>query len=73
MVDRVLVLAKGHQLFFGPADGAEAWFTHTLGFKRPQHDNPADFILDQVRVYKAFECSKCVVGGAVRVCGNRRT
>ena len=46
----MLVLAKGYELFYGSPDESEAWFTSSLGAKRPAHTCPADFILDQANI-----------------------
>ena len=50
LFDKVLVLGKGHELFYGSPTGAEEWFTSGLGLKCPSHTSPADFILDQANI-----------------------
>lgn len=44
----MLVLSCGHELFFGPADQAEQWFTDILGYPRPHDASAADYLLDVV-------------------------
>jgi hypothetical protein len=43
-----LVLSCGHELYFGPADQAEQWFTDILGYPRPHDASAADYLLDVV-------------------------
>lgn len=45
---QVLVLSCGHELYFGPADAAEQWFTDVLGYPRPHDASAADYLLDVV-------------------------
>ncbi len=45
LFSHVMVLAKGHQLFFGSPDEARAWFTSGLGLKRPPGVPLAEFIM----------------------------
>ena len=44
------MLAKGRQLFFGPATHAKAWFTTGLGLSLPANVPLADFIADMANV-----------------------
>lgn len=41
----VMVLGKGHQLFYGSPDAAEEWFTGGLGLALPPKTSPSDFIM----------------------------
>jgi hypothetical protein len=41
----VLILGKGHQLFYGSPDAAEEWFTTGLGLALPPKTSPSDFIM----------------------------
>ena len=45
MFDRLLLLDRGHTVYFGPAKDAVAYFGR-LGFVCPQFANPADYLLD---------------------------
>ena len=42
---KVLILGKGHQLFYGTPDAAEDWFTAGLGLTLPPKTSPSDFIM----------------------------
>jgi hypothetical protein len=42
---QVMVLSKGHLMYFGPATAAEAWFSETLGYPRNPATSSIDFIL----------------------------
>ncbi len=44
-LDKLLLLAEGHPLYYGSADQVVHWFNH-LGFPLPYGINVADFILD---------------------------
>jgi len=50
MFDKVLVLGKGYQLFYGSPAEANRWFTKGLDIECPPHTSTADFILDQANV-----------------------
>jgi ABC-type multidrug transport system permease subunit len=55
MVDLLLLLSEGLQLYFGPAREAVEWFS-SLGYPCPVQFNPADFFLDLVSVdYRSEE------------------
>jgi hypothetical protein len=43
-----LVLSCGHEVYFGPTDQAEQWFTDVLGYPRPHDASVADYLLDVV-------------------------
>eukprot|EP00027_Filamoeba_sp_ATCC50430_P011809 CAMPEP_0168578606 /NCGR_PEP_ID=MMETSP0413-20121227/21424_1 /TAXON_ID=136452 /ORGANISM="Filamoeba nolandi, Strain NC-AS-23-1" /LENGTH=655 /DNA_ID=CAMNT_0008612467 /DNA_START=81 /DNA_END=2048 /DNA_ORIENTATION=+ len=45
--DKLLLLSKGRVAYFGPANKAVDYF-QSLGFQAPNHENPADFIVDVV-------------------------
>ena len=45
MFDRLLLLDRGHTVYFGPAATAMDYFAK-LGFPCPQFANPADYLLD---------------------------
>jgi hypothetical protein len=47
---QVMVLSQGHQIFFGDASGAEAWFSTSLGYPRHHNTSAVDFIMDLVNV-----------------------
>ena len=49
-MDKVMVLGKGYQLFYGSPAEAEEWFTSRLCLERPPHTSPADFIVDQANI-----------------------
>ncbi|KAK9803713.1 hypothetical protein WJX73_005190 [Symbiochloris irregularis] len=44
-LDKLLLLSKGHALYYGPAQSCDDWFDR-LGYKLPYRVNVADFILD---------------------------
>lgn len=58
MVDLLLLLSEGLQLYFGPAREAVEWFS-SLGYPCPVQFNPADFFLDLVSVdYRSEEAER---------------
>jgi hypothetical protein len=44
MFDTLLLLSRGHTMYFGPRGEAPAYFA-ALGYKMPPLCNPADYIL----------------------------
>ena len=47
--DKILLLASGHMVYFGPADTATDYFkAYACGYPCPIHYNPADYILQLV-------------------------
>eukprot|EP01084_Bolivina_argentea_P263826 446696_1 len=48
MFDKLYFLGKGHELYFGPSIPKCLPFFEDAGFKCPEYDNPADFLLDLV-------------------------
>jgi len=50
LFDKVLVLGKGYQLFYGTPSDAELWFTDGLGLYCPPHTSYSDFIMDQANI-----------------------
>lgn len=44
-LDKLLLLSKGHCLYYGMSDQVDTWFDQ-LGYKLPYKINIADFILD---------------------------
>lgn len=47
MFHNLLLLTEGHMVYFGRAREAAAYF-EGLGFRCPEHFNPADFFLDVI-------------------------
>eukprot|EP01134_Creolimax_fragrantissima_P000448 CFRG0448T1 len=45
MFDKLLLLSKGQNIFFGPASQASAYFA-SIGLVCPNNYNPADFLID---------------------------
>jgi len=43
--DVCMLLKGGYTAYFGPARGAMPWF-ESLGFRMPEHENPADWFMD---------------------------
>lgn len=64
-----MVLSMGHQVYFGDASGAEAWFASSLGYPRHHSTSAVDFIMDLVNVSfaKARACVCMYVGRVTRV------
>jgi len=48
MFDKLYFLGKGHELYFGPTIPHCLKFFEDAGYKCPEYDNPADFLLDLV-------------------------
>ena len=48
MFDKIYFLGKGHELYFGPTIPHCLKFFEDAGYKCPEYDNPADFLLDLV-------------------------
>jgi len=49
LFDKLLLLAEGRVMYFGPARDAVAYFSG-LGFRSPSNFNPADFFIDLLSV-----------------------
>lgn len=49
-VMQVLVLSAGHELYFGPADKADSWFSEVLGYERPHDASASDYLLDVINI-----------------------
>lgn len=47
LFDEVLLLGGGQTVYLGPSEGALPYFRN-LGFKMPQHENPADWFMDVI-------------------------
>lgn len=47
LFDDLLLLADGKMMFFGPCNGAAAFFSR-IGYPCPTHYNPGDFLLDLI-------------------------
>jgi len=62
-LDRLMLLADGHVLYYGAAAAAVPWFA-TLGFACPYGVNVADFILDLAQGEVALDKSAVGKGGA---------
>ncbi|KAI5793725.1 P-loop containing nucleoside triphosphate hydrolase protein [Peziza echinospora] len=45
LFDRITLLTRGNQLYSGPKADAETYFS-ALGFPFPEHENPADYLID---------------------------
>lgn len=43
LFDKALILHEGHQIYFGPADRAKAYFER-MGYQCPQRQTTADFL-----------------------------
>ena len=48
MFDKLYFLGKGHELYFGPTVPDCLQFFEDAGYKCPEYENPADFLLDLV-------------------------
>ena len=48
MFDKLYFLGKGKELYFGPSVPHCLQFFENVGYKCPEYDNPADFLLDLV-------------------------
>eukprot|EP01084_Bolivina_argentea_P128591 227278_1 len=48
MFDKLYFLGKGHEIYFGPTIPHCLTFFENAGYKCPEYDNPADFLLDLV-------------------------
>ncbi|KAJ1977873.1 hypothetical protein H4R35_002127 [Dimargaris xerosporica] len=49
LFDKVILLSRGHVVYFGPVDTALEYFA-ALGYRCGQYDNPADFYLDLMTI-----------------------
>jgi len=48
---QVMVLSEGYTIYYGDANRAVDWFTHSLGYAGPSPTtSPADYILDLVNI-----------------------
>ncbi|KAJ1980305.1 hypothetical protein H4R34_002507 [Dimargaris verticillata] len=54
LFDKVILLSKGHVVYFGPVDAALEYFA-ALGYRCGQYDNPADFYLDLMTIDNSTE------------------
>eukprot|EP01127_Copromyxa_protea_P006699 TRINITY_DN166_c0_g1_i1.p1 TRINITY_DN166_c0_g1~~TRINITY_DN166_c0_g1_i1.p1 ORF type:complete len:632 (+),score=115.84 TRINITY_DN166_c0_g1_i1:262-1896(+) len=59
VIDNLLLLAEGKSMYQGAAAGAPGYFAQ-IGFPCPQHENPADHILDIISDSGGLEDTKTV-------------
>ncbi|KAI8607370.1 P-loop containing nucleoside triphosphate hydrolase protein [Chytriomyces sp. MP71] len=50
LFDKVLFLARGQTIYFGPSQGAEAVYFESVGFPIAKHVNVPDAVLDNINV-----------------------